>query len=102
MAVVGLDECRWSRDRPAHLPLTNASTHWQHLLSAQRMPPIFRNSQGHFRNGWWILAFVAIFLASQVIYRPVSHALQQHGFTGLWLAPLPVIAIVLVTWLCTR
>ena len=66
------------------------------------MPPIFRNPQGHFRNGWWILAFVAIFLASQVIYRPVSHALQQHGFTGLWLSPLPVIAIVLVTWLCTR
>jgi len=66
------------------------------------MPPIFRNSQGHFRNGWWILAFVAIFLASQVVYRPVSHALQQNGFTGLWLSPLPVIAIVLVTWLCTR
>jgi membrane protease YdiL (CAAX protease family) len=66
------------------------------------MPPIFRNSHGRIRNGWWILAFVAVFLASQAVYHPISKALQQHGFTGDWLSPLPVIAVLLVTWVCTR
>ena len=66
------------------------------------MPPIFRNSHGRIRNGWWILAFVAVFMASQAVYHPVSKALQQLGFTGQWLAPLPVIAVLLVTWICTR
>lgn len=69
---------------------------------APRMPPIFRNPQGQFRNGWWIFAFVAVFLASQLVYHPFSKALQQQGFTGAWLSPLPVLAIVLVTWVCTR
>jgi membrane protease YdiL (CAAX protease family) len=66
------------------------------------MPPIFRTPQGQVRNGWWILAFVAVFLASQVVYHPISKALQQHGFTGPWLSPLPVVAVLLVTWICTR
>jgi membrane protease YdiL (CAAX protease family) len=66
------------------------------------MPPIFRNARGHVRNGWWILAFVVVFLASQAIYHPISKALQQQGFKGLWLSPLPVIAVLLVTWICTR
>jgi len=66
------------------------------------MPPIVRSSEGQIRNGWWILAFIAVFLASQAAYRPVSKALQLHGFNGLWLAPLPVVAVLLVTWACTR
>ena len=66
------------------------------------MPPVFRNARGQVRNGWWILAFVVVFLASQVLYRPLSKALQQQGFNGAWLAPLPVLAILLVTWVCTR
>lgn len=69
---------------------------------AQPLPPIFRNSQGKIRNGWWILAFALVFLASQSIYHPVSKALQQLGLAGLWLSPLPVIAALLVTWVCTR
>ena len=66
------------------------------------MPPIYRNSQGQIRNGWWIAVFVLVFLASQAVYHPISKALQKLGFDGLWLAPLPVIALVLVTWVCTR
>ncbi|MEO7326688.1 MAG: type II CAAX endopeptidase family protein [Dokdonella sp.] len=66
------------------------------------MPPIFRNARGQFRNGWWILTFVAVFLASQPVYHFISKALQQRGFNGLWLSPLPVIAVLLVTWVCTR
>lgn len=66
------------------------------------MKQVFRNTQGQLRNGWWILAFAAIFLVSQWVYRPVSKALQQQGFEGLWLSPLPVIFLLLVTWACTR
>jgi len=66
------------------------------------MPPIFRNSQGQIRNGWWIALFVLVFLASQFVYHPISRALQKQGFDGLWLAPLPVLALLLVTWVCTR
>jgi uncharacterized protein len=66
------------------------------------MPPIFRNSQGYIRNGWWIAVFVLVFLVSQAIYHPISKALQKLGFDGLWLAPLPVLALLLVTWICTR
>jgi membrane protease YdiL (CAAX protease family) len=63
---------------------------------------IFRNSQGQIRNGWWIAVFVLVFLASQAIYHPISKGLQNFGFDGLWLAPLPVLALLLVTWVCTR
>lgn len=70
--------------------------------TVQPLPPIFRNSQGQIRNGWWILAFVVVFLVSQFVYHPVSKTLQQQGFNGLWLSPLPVIAVLLVTWICTR
>lgn len=66
------------------------------------MEQIFRNTQGQLRNGWWILAFAAIFLISRWVYGPVSKALQQQGFEGLWLSLLPVIFLLLVTWACTR
>lgn len=66
------------------------------------MQQIFRNAQGQLRNGWWIGIFAAIFLASQLVYRPVSRALQQLGAGELLLAPLPVVFLLLVTWACTR
>jgi membrane protease YdiL (CAAX protease family) len=66
------------------------------------MSRIFRNSQGQIRNGWWIAVFVLVFLASQAIYHPISKALQKLGFDGPWLEPLPVLALLLVTWVCTR
>jgi len=43
-----------------------------------------------------------VFLASQAVYHPISKALQKQGFDGLWLAPLPVLALLLVTWISTR
>lgn len=61
-----------------------------------------RNGQGQLRNGWWILVFIAFFLASQLAYRPVSKGLQQLGAGDGWLSPLPVAFLLLVTWACLR
>ena len=66
------------------------------------MQKIFFDPQGRLRNGWWIAAFAAIFIASQGVYRPVSKALQHQGVEGIWLSPLPVVFLLLVTWACTR
>ena len=66
------------------------------------MQKIFLNPQGRLRNGWWIAVFAAIFIASQGVYRPVSKALQHQGVEGIWLSPLPVVFLLLVTWACTR
>ncbi len=63
---------------------------------------LLRNDNGQLRNGWWILLFIAIFLASQLVYHPVSRGLQQIGARKEWLAPLPVVFVLLVTWICMR
>lgn len=66
------------------------------------MKTIFRDRAGALRNGWWILVFAAVFVASQPVYRIVSRALQAQGLDEAWLAPLPVLMLALVTWLCLR
>ena len=66
------------------------------------MIKLLRNDDGRLRNGWWILLFMAIFLASQWLYHPVSKALQRLGAGKEWLAPLPVVFVLLVTWICMR
>ena len=66
------------------------------------MKRIFRNEQGRLRNGWWIVVFIGVFLASQIIYHPVSQAVQQFGVGKAWLSPLPVGFLLLVTWVCLR
>lgn len=66
------------------------------------MKRIFRNRQGSLRNGWWILAFLALFVASQPVYKLVSRTMQQQGLDGAWLSPLPVVFLILVTYTCLR
>lgn len=66
------------------------------------MKQIIRDRHGSLRNGWWILAFLVLFLASQPIYRVVSKAIQHQGYEGAWLAPLPVLFLTLVTYACLR
>lgn len=66
------------------------------------MKKVLRNDQGQLRNGWWILIFIAVFLASQLAYRPVSKWLQQTGADHSTLAPLPVAFLLGVTWICMR
>jgi membrane protease YdiL (CAAX protease family) len=66
------------------------------------MKQIIRDRHGSLRNGWWVLAFLALFLASQPVYRVVSRAMQQQGLDGPWLSPLPVVFLMLVTYACLR
>jgi membrane protease YdiL (CAAX protease family) len=66
------------------------------------MKAIFRNRTGSLRNGWWILAFIALFVASRPLYTLVSKAMQRHGLEGMWLAPLPAAFLILVTFACLR
>jgi membrane protease YdiL (CAAX protease family) len=63
---------------------------------------LLRNDCGQLRNGWWILLFVAVFLVSQLVYHPVSRGLQHIGAGKGWLQPLPVVFLLLVTWICMR
>ena len=66
------------------------------------MNKLLRNDNGQLRNGWWILLFMVVFLASQWVYHPVSKGLQQIGVRKEWLSPLPVVFVLLVTWICMR
>lgn len=66
------------------------------------MKQFFRDRQGSLRNGWWILLFLALFVASQPVYTVASRTLQGLGLDKPWLAPLPVVFLVLVTWACLR
>lgn len=66
------------------------------------MKQIFLDRQGSLRNGWWMLVFVVLFLASRPLYRVVSQAMQAQGLDGAWLEPLPIVFLLLVTALCLR
>ena len=66
------------------------------------MNRLLRNNQGRLRSGWWIVLFIAVFLASQLAYHPVSKGLQSIGVGEDGLAPLPVVFLLLVTWICMR
>jgi len=63
---------------------------------------IFFSSNQRLRNGWWILIFIALMLASRFIYTPVSRALQDLGTPKAWLEPLSFGFLLLVTWICLR
>ena len=65
------------------------------------MKRILFDSQGRLRNGWWILIFVALFLLSRAVYRPVSQAIQNAELGTAWLEPLPFVFVLLVSWCCT-
>jgi membrane protease YdiL (CAAX protease family) len=72
------------------------------LEDAPLIDKLLKNDQGRLRNGWWILVFAAIFIASQFVYRPVSHGLRHLGLDKTWLEPLPVAFLLLITWICLR
>lgn len=64
------------------------------------MKHLFLDKAGRLRNGWWILIFAALMLASRALYTPLSRALQQLGATPDWLDPLRFGSLLLVTWVC--
>ena len=61
-----------------------------------------RNDHGQLRNGWWILVFIAVFLASQLLYRPISRGLHELGAAAYWHGLLQVLFLIGVTWACLR
>jgi membrane protease YdiL (CAAX protease family) len=63
---------------------------------------LFLDSNERLRNGWWILIFIALMLASRFVYTPVSRALQNAGASTDWLEPLRFVFLLLVTWICVR
>ena len=51
---------------------------------------------------WLSLLFLALFVASLPACTVASRTLQGLGLDKPWLAPLPVVFLVLVTWACLR
>lgn len=66
------------------------------------MKRLFLDSNGRVRNGWWILIFLALMLASRFAYTPLSRALQAWGAPLEALEPLRLLFLLLVTWICVR
>lgn len=66
------------------------------------MKRLFLDSNGRLRNGWWIVLFVALMLASRFAYTPASRALQDLGVAAEQLEPLRFGFLLLVTWICVR
>lgn len=64
------------------------------------MKTVFLDSNQHLRNGWWIVIFIALMLASRAVYTPVSRALQDLGTPQDWLDPLRFGFLLLVTYVC--
>jgi membrane protease YdiL (CAAX protease family) len=63
---------------------------------------VFLDSNERLRNGWWILIFIVLMLASRFVYTPVSRALQDLGTPLDWLEPLRFGFLLAVTWICVR
>ncbi len=66
------------------------------------MKRLFLDDNRRLRNGWWILIFIVLFLASRVVYTPLSRVLKAAEFPAVWVEPLRFIFVLLVTWACTR
>ena len=66
------------------------------------MKHLFFDSSMRLRNGWWIVAFIALMLGSRFVYTPVSRALQDLGTPQDLLEPLRFAFLLLVTWICVR
>ena len=66
------------------------------------MKRVFVDSNDRLRNGWWILLFVVLMLASRWVYTPTSRVLQKLGATPDVLELLRFAFLLLVTWICVR
>jgi uncharacterized protein len=66
------------------------------------MTYLFLDSNRRLRNGWWILIFIVLLVASRAVYTPASRALQEFGVTQDWLDPLRFGFLLLVTYFCVR
>lgn len=66
------------------------------------MKKILFDSHGSLRNGWWIVVFIVLVVASRFVYTPLSRALQDLGIPTDWLEPLRLGFLLGVTWICVR
>ncbi|MGH8076272.1 MAG: lysostaphin resistance A-like protein [Lysobacter sp.] len=66
------------------------------------MKNIFLDSHGRLRNGWWVLIFIGFFLASRLVYTPLTRGLKELGLDASALEPVRFIFVLLVTWACVR
>lgn len=66
------------------------------------MKRLFLDRNGHLRNGWWIVIFLVLLVASGFVYTPVSRALQESGVPLSALDPLRLAFVLGVTWVCLR
>src|SRR5258707_7275152 len=101
-SAMGRGDIRHAQASPA--PADDA--HSERRRTDSRMPPVIRHAfydrERRLRNGWWMLLFVALFIASHLIYTPISHGLQGLGVGKEWLEPLGLPFTLLVTWICGR
>jgi membrane protease YdiL (CAAX protease family) len=63
---------------------------------------LFLDVDGRLRNGWWALIFLACVAATTRLYTPLSHGLQGLGVAKDWLHPMPIVMVLIATWICTR
>lgn len=66
------------------------------------MPNLLTSPDRRLRNGWWILLFMGLFLASRVAYTPLVRALKDIGAPEALLEPVRFGFVLLVTWICVR
>ncbi|MBD8528243.1 CPBP family intramembrane glutamic endopeptidase [Pseudomarimonas arenosa] len=64
------------------------------------MKKLLIDAHGRWRNGVWIVLFLALFLASRLVYTPVLRWLRAHGIDEVWLEPAKFCFVLLVTWIC--
>ena len=65
------------------------------------MKQIFMNN-GSLRNGWWILGFAALIVASQPLYRFLKGWMTELGATEPVLELISPMLIVLITFICLK
>jgi membrane protease YdiL (CAAX protease family) len=71
------------------------------LPPGARLNALFLDPQRRLRNGWWLLAFMALFIGSRQIYTPTVRLLKEAGVAEAWLEPMPFLFVLMVTAICT-
>lgn len=67
------------------------------------MRSLFFNEDGHLRNGWWILGFLAVLVGCMAGFQLVVPILKRHGIkNGDWVVGLLFLFSMVATWVCTQ
>lgn len=66
------------------------------------MRALLRDARGSLRNGWWVLAFVALVALTRPVHGPAMALLKQWNVPEAAREPLPVLLILLATWAVLR